>query len=131
MDIRKSHPADRNLSSWTGLGRSGHVQSQSFGLISHVSGPKLVLLTKFLDDSAWFCLEKLKTFFFRPETLIYDQSRKYPKNLQHNQKINGNIGFPRISCPGEVKCLLGLCVWMVTVPKEHVSYSEIVVEDCV
>ena len=27
------------LSSWTGLGKSGHVQSQSFGLISHVSGP--------------------------------------------------------------------------------------------
>ena len=29
------------LSSWTGLGRSGHVQSQSFGSISHVSGTKL------------------------------------------------------------------------------------------
>ena len=23
--------ADKDLSSWTGLGRSGHVQSQSFG----------------------------------------------------------------------------------------------------
>ena len=30
------------LSSWTSLGRSGHVQSQSFGQISHVSGPKLI-----------------------------------------------------------------------------------------
>ena len=29
------------LSSWTGLGRSGHVQSQSFGSILHVSGPKI------------------------------------------------------------------------------------------
>ena len=29
------------LSSWTGLGRSGHVQSQSSGKISHVLGPKL------------------------------------------------------------------------------------------
>ena len=29
------------LSSWTGLGRSGHVQSQSFGPISHISGSEL------------------------------------------------------------------------------------------
>ena len=29
------------LSSWTGLGRSGHVQITTFGPISHVSGPKL------------------------------------------------------------------------------------------
>ena len=28
------------LSSWTGLGRSGHVQSQTFGSTSHVSGSK-------------------------------------------------------------------------------------------
>ena len=33
--------SSKYLSSCTGLGRSGHVQSQSFGLISHVSGPKL------------------------------------------------------------------------------------------
>ena len=33
--------ADKDLSSWTGLGRSGHVRSQSFGPISHASGPKL------------------------------------------------------------------------------------------
>ena len=30
------------LSSWTGLGRSGHDGSQSFGSISHVSGPEMV-----------------------------------------------------------------------------------------
>ena len=30
------------LSSWTGLGRSGHDGSQSFGPIWHVSGPKMV-----------------------------------------------------------------------------------------
>ena len=30
------------LSSWTGLGRSGHDGSQSFGRIWHVSGPKMV-----------------------------------------------------------------------------------------
>ena len=29
------------LSSWTGLGRSRHVQITTFGQISHVSGPKL------------------------------------------------------------------------------------------
>ena len=29
------------LSSWTGLGKSGHVQSQSVGSILHVSGFKL------------------------------------------------------------------------------------------
>ena len=33
--------ADKDLSSWTGLGRSGHDRSQSFGPTSHVSGPKL------------------------------------------------------------------------------------------
>ena len=30
------------LSSWTGLGRSGHDRSQSFGPIWHVSGPEMV-----------------------------------------------------------------------------------------
>ena len=30
------------LSSWTGLGRSGHDGSQSFGPIWHVSGPEMV-----------------------------------------------------------------------------------------
>ena len=30
------------LSSWIGLGRSGHVQITTFGRISHVSGPKMV-----------------------------------------------------------------------------------------
>ena len=30
------------LSSWTGLGRSGHAGSQSFGPIWHVSDPKRV-----------------------------------------------------------------------------------------
>ena len=30
------------LSSWTGLGRSGHVQITTFEPISHVSGPKII-----------------------------------------------------------------------------------------
>ena len=29
------------LSSWTGLGRSGHIQITTFGPISHVSGPTM------------------------------------------------------------------------------------------
>ena len=32
--------AHKDLSSWTGLGKSGHVRSQSLGPISHVSNPK-------------------------------------------------------------------------------------------
>ena len=35
------------LSSWTGLGRSGHVQITTFGPISHVLGPKLSFLRNF------------------------------------------------------------------------------------
>ena len=35
-------------------------------------GFKIEFLTKFLDDSAWFCLKKLKNIFFRPKTLIFD-----------------------------------------------------------
>ena len=31
---------DKDLSSWTGLGRSGHVQITTFGKISHVLGSK-------------------------------------------------------------------------------------------
>ena len=31
------------------------------------SDPKLNLLTKFLDDSAWFCMEKLKKHSFETQ----------------------------------------------------------------
>ena len=40
------------LSSWTGLGRSGHVRFPTFKRILHVLGAKICFLTKFLDDSA-------------------------------------------------------------------------------
>ena len=33
--------ADKDLSSWTGLGRSGHDQITTFGQISHASAPKI------------------------------------------------------------------------------------------
>ena len=48
--------ADKDLSSWTGLGRSGLVRSQSFGSISHASGPKTAFLSNFimvLHGFAW------------------------------------------------------------------------------
>ena len=40
----KAYPlvCSKDLSSWTGLGRSGHDGSQTFGPISHVSGPEMV-----------------------------------------------------------------------------------------
>ena len=34
--------ADKDLSSWTGLGKSGHVQITTFGPILHVLGSKFV-----------------------------------------------------------------------------------------
>ena len=48
------------LSSWTGLGGSGHARFPTFNRILHVVGSKLICLTKFLNDSAWLLLEKLK-----------------------------------------------------------------------
>ena len=36
----KTRFADKDLSSWTGLGRSGHVQITTFGPIWYVSGSK-------------------------------------------------------------------------------------------
>ena len=36
----KTCGADKDLSSWTGLGRSGHVKTTTFGPIWHNSGSK-------------------------------------------------------------------------------------------
>ena len=41
------------LSSWTGLGKSRHVRSQSFNQSSHIWVQNL-FFSKFLNDSAWF-----------------------------------------------------------------------------
>ena len=43
---------NKYLSAWTGLGKSGHVQSQSFGSILHVSDSKVI----FDEISRWFCM---------------------------------------------------------------------------
>ena len=50
--------------------RSGHDLSQSFDQISHISGPKTEtdFLMKWLDDSAWFCMEELKKHSFEIKT---------------------------------------------------------------
>ena len=57
---------------------------------------------KFLDDSAWFCLEKLKKHVFSIKTLTFDQqSPTYFKKPNNNQEINENISFPRVPCGPE------------------------------
>ena len=56
------------LSSWTGLGRSGHVQITTFGSISHVRVQNWV----FDEISKWFCMafageaEKTRCFDQKP-----------------------------------------------------------------
>ena len=52
--------ADKDLFSWTGLGRAGHVQITTVGLIWHGFGFSIRFLTKLIDDSVWCLPEKLK-----------------------------------------------------------------------
>ena len=73
-----------NLLSKTGLGRSGHGRSQSFGSILYVSGPKLSLNV----NSRWFCMvlrgETQKTQFW--DQRIWKSTKnqkKYNKNPKH------------------------------------------------
>ncbi len=40
---RKAYFADKDLSSWSGLGKSGHVQIPISDRILHVSGPNLIV----------------------------------------------------------------------------------------
>ena len=74
-----------NLLSKTGLGRSGHVRFPTFGLILHVSVPKMVFLKKFIDDSAWFLLENLKKHMILIKTL--NIARKVQKNQENSPKF--------------------------------------------
>ena len=78
--------------------RSGHDRSQILYNFARF-GSKTEFLRKFLDDSAWLLLEKLKNMFsFQPKTLIFDQQiQRYFKKI----KINENTGFPRVSCGPE------------------------------
>ena len=51
------------LSSWTGLGRSGHVRFPTFGPISHVSGPKPIFLGNFHVVLHGFARRSQKTHY--------------------------------------------------------------------
>ena len=87
-----------NSLSKTGLGRSGHDWSQSFGPIWHVSGPEIVFWRNDIMILHHFCWRSWKITLFWPQTLIFDQkSRKYPKNPQKYQKF---LGIPRDRCGG-------------------------------
>ena len=58
------------------LGHAGHVHVPTVVSISHISDPK------FLDASAWLCVEKLKNMFFLLiKTLKFNQkTKRYLRN---------------------------------------------------
>ena len=61
-------------------------------------GSKTDFLMKFLNDSAWLCLEKLKNICFQPKTFIFDKNQTIQSKIKHiNQKlmkIQIFLGFP-------------------------------------
>ena len=62
-------------------------------------GSKIGFLTQFLNDSAWFCLEKLeKHVFFRPKALMFNKKLKKSQKSKNQQQINEHTGFPRVPC---------------------------------
>ena len=61
--------ADKDLSSWTGLGISGHVRSQTFGQISHISVPELTFWGNFIMVLHGFAWRSSKNTVLRPTTL--------------------------------------------------------------
>ena len=65
-----------NLLSKTGLGSSGHDWSQSFGLIWHVSGTKIVFWRNDIMIMHGFCWRSLKITLFYQKTLIFDKRSK-------------------------------------------------------
>ena len=76
-------------SSWSGLGRSGHVQSQSFGLISHVWGPKMSFWRNFNMILHGFAWRSSKDTVLRPKTLRFDpKSKKHLTNPKRYIKMH-------------------------------------------
>ena len=61
--------ADKDLSSWTGPGRSGHVRSQSLGPISHVSDPKLNFSGNFIMVLHGFMWKSSKNAVLKQKSL--------------------------------------------------------------
>ena len=59
------------LSSWTGLGRSGHVQITTFDSISHASGPKLFVWGDFIMVLHGFAPTNQKTMLFYLKIAIF------------------------------------------------------------
>ena len=77
---------------WQGLvlldwfGRSGHVQSQSFGSISHASGPKLTFWGNFIMVLHGFVWRNSKKHWF--ETQKLKNNTKHLKSHQQPKKVH-------------------------------------------
>ena len=77
------------LSSWTGLGRSGHDGSQSFGPIWHVSGPEMVFRRNDIMILHHFCWRSSEITLFYQKTLMFDQ--KSSKNQENMSKYKFSL----------------------------------------
>ena len=80
------------LSSWTGLGRSGHVQITTSGPISQVSGPEMVFWQNFIMILHHFCWRSSKIKVFSQRNSIFNKNQK---NIQNkSRKICKNKSCP-------------------------------------
>ena len=66
----KARFADKDLSCWTGLGRSGHVQIPTFGSISYISDSKLTFSGNFQMILHGFVCRSSKNTFFQSKNVI-------------------------------------------------------------
>ena len=83
--------ADKDLSSWTGFGRSGHVQIPTFGIISHVSGPKLTFGGNFIMVLHGFASRSSKNIVF-PLKDIFDKKKDPDPNKSRKIRKQNLIG---------------------------------------
>ena len=86
---------------WLLLDRSWQVRFPTLGPISHVSGSEFLFFTKFINDSAWFLLEKLKKHVILTKNLNISFDQKSIKKIRKYfkiQKLHENPGFPRDPC---------------------------------
>ena len=76
------------------LWRWGHDRSQSFGPISHASGPKLTFCYDFIMVLHGFAWRSSKNIVLRQKTLkTYQTSEHITKNPKHNSKILVSMVF--------------------------------------
>ena len=67
------------------------ARNQTFGRILHFFGFKIRFLVKFLDDSAWFCVEESKKHSFSVKIYIFDKKTDLdPKNPEKSGKKSFN-----------------------------------------